>query len=79
MIRVQVEKGKTKCRTDLPKDIARPISPAVVEKTSEGESLLFDPDFFSFIESRNKYFYCLYQERIKGKEKASPIHTLFHR
>ena len=46
MIRVHVEKGKTKCRTYLPEDIARPISPAVVEETSEGrETLLFDPEF----------------------------------
>ena len=56
MIRVQVEKGKTKCRTDLPEDIARPISPAVVEKTSEGESLLFDPDFFHSLKAETSIF-----------------------
>ena len=57
MIRVQVEKGKTKCRTDLPEDIARPISPAVVEKTSVGrESLLFDPDFFHSLKAETSIF-----------------------
>ena len=30
-------------------------------------------------ETAKYLFIYLYQERIKGKERASPIHTLFHR
>ena len=47
MIRVQVEKGKTKWLTDLPEDIVRPISPAVVEKTSEGSPCFLTLTFHS--------------------------------
>ena len=56
MIRVQVEKGKTKWLTDLPEDIVRPISPAVVWKDFWGESLLFDPDFFHSLKAEASIF-----------------------
>ena len=32
-----------------------------------------------FFEIFTRYSYIFHQERIKGTEKASPIHTLFHR
>ena len=35
-----------------------------------------DPDYLPL---ENSVLYTVYQERIKRTEKASPIHTLFHR
>ena len=56
MIRVQVEKDKTKWLTDLQEDIVRPIPPCRGGKDFWGESLLFDPDFFDSLKAETSIF-----------------------
>ena len=66
MIRVQVEKGKTKWLTDLPENIVRPISPAVVEKTSEGS-----PCFLTLTEPKQVFLLFIPRED-KGEREGIP-------
>ena len=73
MIRVQVEKGKTKWLTDLPEDIVRPISPAVVEKTSEGSPCFLTLTFF--IHWKPKQVFLLFIPREDKGEREGIPHT----
>ena len=73
MIRVQVEKGKTKWLTDLPEDIVRPIFPAVVEKTSEGSPCFLTLTFF--IHWKPKQVFLLFIPREDKGEREGIPHT----